>query len=229
MKPRARIVATTLVGVDPVTMLEGPDPRDARRCSRRPASRSTTWTTFEVNEAFASVVLAWEKELRPNPGARQPERRRDRARPSDRLHRRAPHHDRAPRARADRRPLRPDRDVLRRRARHRHHHRAVVAYEGLCSSSPGAAEAAPWGPLPGSLVRSAPRAAARADSETRSRSAPRVALLPPSVASAAVAAQEPPERPAPRRARRRLQRLAGRADAAREPARARGPSCSRSS
>jgi acetyl-CoA C-acetyltransferase len=43
LKPRARIVTTTLVGVDPVTMLKGRSPR-RRRCSRRRASRSTTWT-----------------------------------------------------------------------------------------------------------------------------------------------------------------------------------------
>ena len=46
---------------------EGPDPEQPQGARRRPASRCATWTSFEVNEAFASVVLAWEKELEPNP------------------------------------------------------------------------------------------------------------------------------------------------------------------
>ena len=45
-----------------------PDPVHRRRCSRSPACRSTTSTSFEINEAFASVVLAWEKELHPDMG-----------------------------------------------------------------------------------------------------------------------------------------------------------------
>ena len=66
LKPRAKIVATTLVGVDPVTMLKGPIP--ARREALDQAGLSVDdIDTFEVNEAFASVVLAWEKELSPDP------------------------------------------------------------------------------------------------------------------------------------------------------------------
>ena len=66
LKPRARIVATTLVGCDPVTMLKGPIPA-SRKVLDKAGIGVDDIDTFEVNEAFASVVLAWEKELRPNP------------------------------------------------------------------------------------------------------------------------------------------------------------------
>jgi acetyl-CoA C-acetyltransferase len=66
LRPRARIVATTLVGVDPVTMLKGPIPASRKVLAQTGLSVDQI-DTFEVNEAFASVVLAWEKELRPNP------------------------------------------------------------------------------------------------------------------------------------------------------------------
>ena len=72
-------------------------------CSSAPASRSTTSTSIEINEAFASVVLAWERELKPDMAQGEPERRRDRARPPRRRDRRAARHDRAARARAHRR------------------------------------------------------------------------------------------------------------------------------
>jgi acetyl-CoA C-acetyltransferase len=66
LRPRARIVATTLVGVDPVTMLKGPIPA-SRKVLAQAGLRVDQIDTFEVNEAFASVVIAWEKELEPNP------------------------------------------------------------------------------------------------------------------------------------------------------------------
>jgi acetyl-CoA C-acetyltransferase len=66
LRPRARIVATTLVGVDPVTMLKGPIPA-SRKVLAQAGLKVDQIDTFEVNEAFASVVLAWEKELEPNP------------------------------------------------------------------------------------------------------------------------------------------------------------------
>jgi acetyl-CoA C-acetyltransferase len=64
--PRARIVATTLVGVDPVTMLKGPIP-STRKVLGQTGLSMRDMDVSEVNEAFASVVLAWEKELKPNP------------------------------------------------------------------------------------------------------------------------------------------------------------------
>jgi acetyl-CoA C-acetyltransferase len=66
LKPRARIVATTLVGVDPVTMLKGPIP-STRKLLGQTGLAMHDMDVSEVNEAFASVVLAWEKELQPNP------------------------------------------------------------------------------------------------------------------------------------------------------------------
>jgi acetyl-CoA C-acetyltransferase len=66
LRPRARIVTTTLVGVDPVTMLKGPIP-SSRKVLAQTGLSIDAIDVFEVNEAFASVVLAWEKELRPNP------------------------------------------------------------------------------------------------------------------------------------------------------------------
>ena len=66
LAPRARIVATTLVGVDPVTMLKGPIPA-TRKVLDQAGLGVDDISVFEVNEAFASVVLAWEKELNPDP------------------------------------------------------------------------------------------------------------------------------------------------------------------
>lgn len=66
LTPRARIVATTLVGVDPVTMLKGPIPA-SRKVLDQAGLGVDDIDVFEVNEAFASVVLAWEKELNPDP------------------------------------------------------------------------------------------------------------------------------------------------------------------
>ena len=75
LRPRARIVDTCLVGVDPVLMLTGPI--DAtRHLLDRTGLTIADIDTFEINEAFASVVLAWAKELEvpmekvnPNGGA----------------------------------------------------------------------------------------------------------------------------------------------------------------
>jgi acetyl-CoA C-acetyltransferase len=62
LTPRAKIVAHTLVGVDPVTMLKGPIPA-TRKVLERAGLDVADIDVFEVNEAFASVVLAWEKDL----------------------------------------------------------------------------------------------------------------------------------------------------------------------
>ena len=102
LRPRARIVYTTIVGVDPVTMLKGPIPA-TRKLLAKTGLAIGDMDVYEVNEAFASVVLAWQKECGAARRAREPERRRDRARPPDRRDRRPPAHDRPPRARAHRR------------------------------------------------------------------------------------------------------------------------------
>jgi acetyl-CoA C-acetyltransferase len=66
LRPRARIVTTTLVGVDPVTMLKGPIPA-TRKVLATAGLHIDDIDVFEVNEAFASVVLAWMKDCGPNP------------------------------------------------------------------------------------------------------------------------------------------------------------------
>jgi len=58
LRPRARIVDSVLVGCDPVLMLEGPIPATELLLARTGLSISDI-DVFEVNEAFASVVLAW--------------------------------------------------------------------------------------------------------------------------------------------------------------------------
>ena len=61
LQPRARIRAMAVVGTDPVLMLEGPIPGTAAVLKRAGLELSSI-DLFEVNEAFASVVLAWQKE-----------------------------------------------------------------------------------------------------------------------------------------------------------------------
>jgi acetyl-CoA C-acetyltransferase len=75
LRPRARVVDTTIVGVDPVTMLKGPIPA-THKLLRRTALRIEDMAVYEVNEAFASVVLAWQQavgavpeRVNPNGGA----------------------------------------------------------------------------------------------------------------------------------------------------------------
>lgn len=75
MRARARIVDTCLVGVDPVLMLTGPIDATQRLLERNNLKIDDI-DVFEINEAFASVVLAWAKELgadldktNPNGGA----------------------------------------------------------------------------------------------------------------------------------------------------------------
>jgi acetyl-CoA acetyltransferase len=56
--PRARIVTSALAGVDPTIMLTGPIPATTRVLERA-GLRMADIDLFEVNEAFASVVLGW--------------------------------------------------------------------------------------------------------------------------------------------------------------------------
>jgi acetyl-CoA acyltransferase len=65
LTPRARFTAFALAGVDPVTMLTGPIPATARVLERAELELDDI-DVVEVNEAFASVVLAWEREIRPD-------------------------------------------------------------------------------------------------------------------------------------------------------------------
>ena len=61
MKPRARFHAFAVTGTDPVTMLKGPIPATEKVLARSGLSIDDI-DLFEVNEAFASVVLAWQNE-----------------------------------------------------------------------------------------------------------------------------------------------------------------------
>jgi len=65
LRPRARIVDQTTVGVDPVIMLTGPIPA-TRKLLERNGMTVGDVDRFEVNEAFASVVAAWRRELDPD-------------------------------------------------------------------------------------------------------------------------------------------------------------------
>jgi len=66
LEPLARIAAQSIVGVDPTIRLTGPIPATAQLLARSGLAM-TDFDLFEVNEAFASVVLAWMREYRPDP------------------------------------------------------------------------------------------------------------------------------------------------------------------
>ena len=61
LRPRARFVAFALAGVDPVSMLSGPIPATTKVLERAGLALEDI-DLVEINEAFASVVLAWQKE-----------------------------------------------------------------------------------------------------------------------------------------------------------------------
>jgi acetyl-CoA C-acetyltransferase len=63
LKPRARIHHISVRGADPVWMLTAPIPATAYALKRSGMSQKDI-DLVEINEAFASVVLAWEKETR---------------------------------------------------------------------------------------------------------------------------------------------------------------------
>jgi acetyl-CoA acyltransferase len=65
LKPRVRIVDQVTVGVDPIIMLTGPIPA-TRKLLDRTGMSIGDFDLMEVNEAFASVVLAWQRELEPD-------------------------------------------------------------------------------------------------------------------------------------------------------------------
>jgi len=75
LRPRARVVDSVLVGSDPVLMLTGPIPATKALLERTGLSIDDI-DVFEINEAFAAVVLAWQREtgadlekVNPNGGA----------------------------------------------------------------------------------------------------------------------------------------------------------------
>ena len=65
LRPRARLRATSVVGSDPLLMLTGPIPATHKVLKRAGMALSDV-DVVEINEAFASVVLAWARELEPD-------------------------------------------------------------------------------------------------------------------------------------------------------------------
>jgi acetyl-CoA acetyltransferase family protein len=63
LKPRARVKAMALAGVDPTMMLHGVIPATQKALAKAGLKQSDIGLV-EINEAFASVVLAWSKELK---------------------------------------------------------------------------------------------------------------------------------------------------------------------
>jgi acetyl-CoA acyltransferase len=65
LKPRARVLDQTTVGVDPVIMLTGPIPA-TQKLMERNGIKIDDIDLIEINEAFASVVAAWRREVEPD-------------------------------------------------------------------------------------------------------------------------------------------------------------------
>jgi len=65
LKPRAKVIARVAVGEDPVMMLTGVIPATYKVLEKAGLSLDDI-DIIEINEAFASVVKAWEKELKPD-------------------------------------------------------------------------------------------------------------------------------------------------------------------
>ena len=66
LNPIARLVSRVVVGSDPVLMLDGPIPA-SRKALKKAGLNINDIDVIEINEAFASVVLAWQHELQPDP------------------------------------------------------------------------------------------------------------------------------------------------------------------
>ncbi|AWI12345.1 3-ketoacyl-CoA thiolase [Caldibacillus thermoamylovorans] len=65
LKPRAKIIARSVVGIDPVMMLTGVIPA-TEKVLKKAGLTLDQMDVIEINEAFASVVKAWAKELKPD-------------------------------------------------------------------------------------------------------------------------------------------------------------------
>lgn len=65
LSPMARIVARVVVGSDPTLMLDGPIPA-THKVLKRAGLTLEDMDVIEINEAFASMILPWQKELHPD-------------------------------------------------------------------------------------------------------------------------------------------------------------------
>ncbi len=72
LRPTARVVARVVVGTDPVLMLDGPIPA-TRQVLHKAGLSLEDIDLFEVNEAFASVTLAWLSEFPVDPARLNPD------------------------------------------------------------------------------------------------------------------------------------------------------------
>ncbi len=125
MTPIARVHSVALAADDPVIMLTAPIPA-TKKVLDRSGLRLDEIGVFEVNEAFASVPLAWLADIGADEKVSQPGRRRHRPGPPARRLGRPDHdHDGPPHA-GQRDPLRPADDVRGRRPGQRHHPRAPL-------------------------------------------------------------------------------------------------------
>jgi acetyl-CoA acyltransferase len=71
LRPRARFLSRVAVGSDPELMLTGPIPA-TRKALKRAGLQIEDMDVIEINEAFASVVLAWMHEIEPDPARVNP-------------------------------------------------------------------------------------------------------------------------------------------------------------
>lgn len=71
LQPLARVVTRVVVGDDPVLMLAGVIPATQKALARA-GLQVDDIDVFEINEAFASVVLAWQQEIEPDPARVNP-------------------------------------------------------------------------------------------------------------------------------------------------------------
>lgn len=65
LKPRARVISRVVQGSDPILMLDGVIPATRKALDRAKLTAKDV-NTFEINEAFACVPLAWSKEIKPD-------------------------------------------------------------------------------------------------------------------------------------------------------------------
>ena len=125
LKARAKIRAFANIGSEPAMMLTGPVDVTEKLFERSGMKKSDI-DLFELNEAFASVVLRYMQAFDIDTFEDQRQWRRDRARPSARRHRRDDSRHRARRTRAHQQVHRAGDAVHRRRHGHRHDHRESV-------------------------------------------------------------------------------------------------------
>ncbi len=118
-EPLARVVSFGVAGVDPAYMGIGPAVAIPKALDAAGLTLDEI-DLIELNEAFASQVLASARELGIDEERAQRQRRRDRPRPPTRLHRRPPNHHPRPRAAPPQRQVRHRHHVRRRRPRPRH-------------------------------------------------------------------------------------------------------------